>query len=173
MKYTRKQRNIPESFWPILDNPGDTKALGDVKDWLHGGKLFGVFAGEKGLGKSLALAYAIDQHGGYYAEAIQAVRVGLFDDDWDKLSVPVFLALDELGMEPRDDKGWIESRFYRLMSWRYQTNRRTLLATNLGYEAFRTRYGTGPLERFWDRLTSDCDIFHYVGPSMRQEAITQ
>lgn len=170
-RHRRKNAGIPAAFWAGLDAPKETPAREFIASWLASPKLVAVMAGELGVGKSFAMAEAIDKRGGSFVEASDICRSGWYNDEkWDDWRLAPLLALDELGMEPMDEKGWWEGKLFRLLSGRLNDNRRTILATNLSKEDLRKRYGSEAMSRLWDRLEANWAGKVFRGPSLRKAA---
>jgi DNA replication protein DnaC len=176
----RARSEIPKRVWPFLDAPRQTPALdaafefaGSERDTIL------VLAGGVGCGKTVAACAALERWvtetirrsraNGYrpvYArdaegrvvKAIDLARAGTFDREfWDKLAAVDFLVVDDLGTEPLDEKGWMVANVRALIDRRYDDERRTILTTNLGLEAFKTRYCADG-GRLLDRLR-ECGAF--------------
>jgi DNA replication protein DnaC len=162
----RKYAGIPVALAELLDGDLEpTAALEKARAFLSSPKLLLVFAGDVGRGKSLAAAWLADMMGGRFVEAADVVQANVYDaQGWRSFFTPPLLAIDELGMEPLDQGGWGESKFYDLVNGRLQAKKRTVLVTNLDLKAFVARY---PDPRLRDRLRAHGAFLVAKGPSMR------
>lgn len=131
-----------------------------------------VLAGGVGTGKSVAAAWACAFNTGRFIKAIDLIRAGLFDDD--EVLPPLIraplIAIDDLGMEPIDGKGYGYAALYDLLDRRYDAGRKTIVTTNLTMDQFRDRYGTGAGERLWDRVREVGIWVDIPGASLRRRA---
>jgi hypothetical protein len=167
--HKRRRQGIPEIFWPHLAAPRDTEAFKAVWRFAESRLSFCVLLGEAGLGKSLAMAWLVDREGGQFVEATRLAREGYFDDDvTDALIACHVLALDELGMEAMDGKGFYLSKLFQVLNARFQSGKRTLLAGNLTPAEFKSRYASDQLTRLWDRIEHSSVRVVLRGASMRR-----
>jgi DNA replication protein DnaC len=162
----RGVRGIPRAFHAGLGAPKETAALDAVRAFMGTeDKTVLLLAGDVGRGKSFAAAWAVDTYGGRFIEANDVIAASIYDQaGQDRYMLPSLLVVDELGMEPLDQGGWGESKFYDLLNGRIQNLRRTILVTNLGLSAFVARY---PDARLRDRLRAYARAHFEAGPSMR------
>lgn len=168
----REAHGIPRRIWHLIDNPAaldDTAALEAVRAFLSSGKTFLVLAGGVGPGKTVAGAWASEQRGGLFVKAIDLVRTGTYDEErWDELRGARLLTIDDLGTEPRDEKGWAAANFEALIDHRYDWIRPTILTTNLPFDAFRTRYLTADGGRLNDRFREVGEFVELTDASRRK-----
>jgi DNA replication protein DnaC len=166
-RVARRYAGIPTGFWEPIDHPDDTEAMAAVRTFLASDKLVLLMAGDVGRGKSVAAAWAVDQvRGAKFFEAAKIARANVYDSAaWLAFFSPSLLAIDELGMETMDPKGWCESKLYELVNDRIQSGKQTILVTNLDPKAFLARY---PDPRLRDRIRAHAQLLHARGPSMRR-----
>ncbi len=141
--------------------PRETAALGVVREWLQGRGWALVLAGNAGVGKSAAAAWALSEVGGVFlpaadlgrldsAQGRSGRRVG---DLVEQALVARLVVLDDAGTEYSGDSGYAVARVAELLIARADAGRRTLVTTNLDRAAFLARYGGGAGdERLRDRL---------------------
>ena len=169
----RESHGIPKRLWRLIDDPSaldDSEALEAARAFLASGRTFLVLAGGVGPGKTVAGAWAAEQRGGIFVKAIDLVRVGTYDEErWDELRSARLLTIDDMGTEPRDEKGWAAANFESLIDHRYDWERPTVLTTNLPFDAFRARYLTTDGGRLMDRL-KECGEFVEITEGSRRRS---
>lgn len=159
-----RERGVPERLWASLhdgapdepigpDAPRPTDALETVGRFLSPSerRTVLVIAGPVGCGKTTAAAWGVAWHGGRFVKAIELLRAGLYPSDpgfWPRLQGAKLLAVDDLGTEPLDAKGFGLAAISDLMDQRYDGARKTIVTTNLTPDELRRRFG----ERMWRRL---------------------
>jgi DNA replication protein DnaC len=95
------------------------------------------------------------------------VQASAFDANyWTDLRSAPLLAIDELGAEPANVQS--QALMFDLLNRRIESERPTLIATNLDGPAFALKYLTGPMERLADRLKNFGRWVEFTAPSMRQ-----
>lgn len=175
-----RNADVPTRLWPMLHashagaegGPTETPALKAVGPFLAPSQRRSilVLAGGVGTGKTVAVAWGCAFHGGRFVKALDLVRAGMFPDDpgyWPGLQRAPLLAIDDLGTEPLDPKGYGHAVIADLIDRRYDANRKTVLTTNLPQPAFRQRYGEGTGARLWDRIREAGIWVDAAGASMR------
>jgi DNA replication protein DnaC len=170
----RRAAGIPERVIRLLDTPGalrETEALRIVRAFLESGKTFLVLAGGVGPGKTVAAAVAVEEHRGQLVKAMQLTRTGTYGEEaqafWAALEETPLLALDDLGTEPRDEKGWAEANLSALLDERYDAELPVVITTNLPFEKFEARYLTSDGGRLLDRFREAGEFHELRGESMR------
>jgi DNA replication protein DnaC len=167
----REGAGIPRRLWRLLDGTEpllDTEAMAAVRAFLGSGKTFLVLAGGVGPGKTVAAAWAVEQRRGRMVKAIDLTRLGTYDEErWDELRSCPLLAIDDLGTEPRDEKGWAAANFEALLDHRYDWQAPTVLTTNLPFDAFKARYLTADGGRLRDRFM-ECGEFVEISEGSRR-----
>lgn len=163
----RTAEGIPRRIWPVLDAPRETAALAAVRAFMaNKAQSLLVLAGGVGTGKTVAAAWLLDQWGGVFLKAIEVATAGAYDHEfWSDLRATLALVIDDVGTEPRDEKGWAAANFAALLDYRYDHQRKTILTTNLTAERFRTVYGDA---RTLDRLREAGAFIAIPGESLRQ-----
>lgn len=174
---------IPERLWPMLHaaevgGPGGTEltpALAAVGPFLPPSqpKTILILAGGVGVGKTVAAAWGCAFHRGTMVKALDLIRAGLFPDDagyWPNLYRAPLLAIDDLGSEPLDTKGYGHALVADLFDRRYDAGRKTIATTNLTHEQFKGRYGDGAGRRLWDRIREMGIWVDLGGGSLRKTA---
>lgn len=161
-------------------------------------RTFLVLAGGVGVGKTLAAAWGLDiefavrrrlkaeemrirgedpdgtgyvvrQVGGLFLSAMSLVRAGTFNDEfWADARETARLVIDDLGTEPRDDKGWAAANLADLLNHRYDWKLKTVLTTNLDFERFKAAYVD---LRLGDRLRECGTFFECAGDSLRRPVL--
>lgn len=165
-----QRRGVPKRLWDSLLEPKETDALRVAREWASKrSPLFLVLAGGIGVGKTFAAAAAVaESDGGRFVKAIEIARAGQFNEEfWDKVHYAGLLAIDDLGTEPLDEKGWALAGLHALFDRRYDDARPTVITTNLPLDAFMARYGTDG-GRLRDRLRECGRWVNLAGESMRR-----
>lgn len=158
----------------IHDRLRSTHALRVVHRWItlafRGGGAqvprFLVLAGERGLGKTVAAAWAIANEVGMYVTAGEARRLrGSYNaqdaDELRRLQHTRLLVLDDLGAERQDEGS--EELLFELVNAR-QKGCYTLITTNLDEPTLRARYG----DRAVDRVAHQGGIVALTGENLRR-----
>lgn len=162
-----EKSGIPRRMWPALDALQPTEAVRAVRDWRPSKRTFLVLEGGVGVGKTYAAASYAAQPGGLFVKADTLARMSSFDaEGWERLYHAPALALDDLGCERLDEKGWAVGAILALIDRRYDDAARTVITTNLGIEAIRQRYGQDG-GRLFDRLREAADWIQLGGKSLR------
>jgi hypothetical protein len=174
-------RGIPERLWLMLHEsesggpggPEGTAALAAVGKFLgpEETRTVLVLSGGVGVGKTLAAAWGCAFHLGRFVKALDLVRAGLFPDDrgfWPAMQRAGLLAIDDLGGEPLDSKGYGHVAVADLLDRRYDASRKTIVTTNLPRADFQARYGSSAGIRLWDRIREVGVWADLKGPSMRR-----
>lgn len=168
----REGAGIPKRLWRLIDEPGgleDSEPLEAVKAFLASGKTFLVVAGGVGPGKTVAGAWAIETRKGLFVKAIDLTRTGTYDEErWEELRRASLLVIDDLGTEPRDEKGWAAANFEALLDHRYDWELPTVMTTNLPFDAFRARYLSADGGRLYDRFKECGEFVEITEPSRRR-----
>lgn len=152
-----RARGIQEVHWPHLDAPEPSQSMAELESWLacppeQKGALL-VLSGTFRAGKSFAASVAVHRLGGLVVQARDLSQASNFDEDyWAELRSAAALAIDDLGMEPRDEAGWFDQKFFALMDGRLANRRRTVITCNVPADAFMARYASGELERLRGRF---------------------
>jgi DNA replication protein DnaC len=167
----REGAGIPRRLWKLLDGSEpllDTEAMAAARAFLGSGKTFLVLAGGVGPGKTVAAAWAVEQRRGRMVKAIDLTRLGTYDEErWDELRSCPLLVIDDLGTEPRDEKGWAAANFESLLDYRYDWQAPTVITTNLAFDAFKARYLTADGGRLLDRFR-ECGEFVEITEGSRR-----
>lgn len=135
-----------------------TKAMADAREWLSGDKMFLLFVGECGSGKSAAAAWTLlqarDEEHGAFVCVTEMARLSRFDDarEWDRLLRVPWLVVDDVGNETRS--AFFAERFFELINERHGMRRRTALSCNIKVSEFKARYGA----RVESRLRPDVQV---------------
>jgi DNA replication protein DnaC len=132
---------VPYRFWDAIEAPKDEAAIVAARDFLAAPARLSylVLVGPVGRGKTTALAWACgNARGSRFVTAQDLVFAGAFDPLWKELLLAPVLAIDELGAEHLND-AYLAS-LYDLLNGRGSWQRKTLIAGNLGADAFAKRY---------------------------------
>jgi DNA replication protein DnaC len=170
----RRASGIPERALRLFDAPSallETEALLAVRQFMAARKTFLVLAGGVGPGKTIAASWAVDEARGRLVKAMRLTRTGTYGDAaeafWRELGEAPLLAIDDLGTEPRDDKGWAEANFAALLDERYDREAPTILTTNLTLDRFREMYLSADGGRLLDRFREVGEFYGLAGESLR------
>lgn len=150
--------------------PEHTYALEVTQGWLPGPKTFLVLAGEMGLGKSVASAWAVLStlyRGG--TAAMRRVREVATLSSYDEgaavlrmLKTVDLLVLEDPGTEQQT--GWGTSILFELLDTRHQSKLKTIITTNLNpKEELKARL----TERVISRLSEAGHVVMLKGKSLR------
>jgi hypothetical protein len=125
--------------------------------------------GERGRGKTVAIADAIAMLGGRYVKIGRAAqlmkRARVADEkEWEAMLVARVLGVDELGAELERDSVDSILALHELVDERQSNGRITLLASNLDQHELERRYDA----RTFDRLRSQWKVVELEGTSYRQ-----
>ncbi len=165
------ERGVPRRLWRTLEAPNETPALTAIKAFVdpENAKTFLVLAGGIGTGKTAAASWPLLERHGKLVKAIELTRHGVYDTEfWDALRGAGLLVVDDLGTEPRDEKGWAASNFDALLDHRYDWQLKTILTTNLTADRFKEAYCSGSGTRALDRLRKAGTFVAIPGDSMRR-----
>lgn len=143
-----------------------TPAMRLVREWLATKRPVLALFGDKGLGKTVAAAWALARVPGRYAEAAALCTARTADygapSDWYEKSVRAgLLVVDELGLEP--DATVAAAALHDVINRRQRLPRRTLLLGNVSKRDFLARYDV----RTIDRLREIAVVRKIDGTSMR------
>jgi hypothetical protein len=144
-----------------------------------------VLSGPRGCGKSVAASWLVSRNpnwtyiGDHYdgknghwpidyaprfVDASQLGRIWRTEPDLrDAICNCSTLAVDDVGTEFSDEKGWLRSILDELVVTRHDSRLKTLLTTNIAPRDLGDRYG----ERITDRINSSAGAFGLQGPSLR------
>jgi hypothetical protein len=167
----RLDRRIPRRLWPLLGAPDETPAMRAVRSFLapEDDRVLLVLAGAVGTGKTVACGVALDGHPGLFVKAFELTQAGAFDAAfWDALRRTPLLVVDDLGTEPRDEKGWAAACLLALVDHRYDWLLKTIFTTNLDDSRFKATYCRGAGARTLDRLREAGAFVAVPGGSRRR-----
>lgn len=101
-----------------------------------------------------------------FVTATAIVRWDRYDaEEMERLLHPSLLIIDDMGVEPLDQKGFAASIFDEVVDARYSGRGTTIITTNLSAKSFERRYGV----RVWDRLRERGAWFGVGDKSMRAQ----
>ena len=163
---------------PRVQGLSDTAPLRLVRAWLEhqpledgswsisGDEQLLVIGGTKGIGKTVALCYALSRFddgmpAGRYVSANDIVNPKV---SIRRLARMGFLAVDQLGMDYASNDQWRRARFTDLLDRRYSDMLPTLMAGNISRDAFAKTYGSLVV----DRLEEDGAFVEIKAPSLRR-----
>ncbi len=181
---------IPERVQRLLDAPQRTDAVAAVRRFVADpDRTLLLLAGGVGCGKTVAACVGMDERDAAgeaaaakadawyspsgktsfrFVKAIDLTRAGTYDSDfWHELEVAGLLVIDDLGTEPRDEKGWASANLAALLDARYDACRKTIITTNLNAERFKAIYGNDG-GRLIDRLREAGSFVELAGASLRK-----
>lgn len=128
-----------------------------ARRWADGRSRLLCLSGESGSGKSVAAALAVGRLG--YAVWLHACDLQWLTpierDRWTDATTCPLLVVDDLGVERLTEQAL--SLFVRIVTSRWDSNRRTVLTTNLAAGEIRPRYG----DRIARRI-NDASAFYEV-----------
>lgn len=177
-------RGVPRRLASLLRaGTDDTPAVRALGRAVKGGARTIVLAGMAGRGKSVAAARFVMapfdygargvSHGPLFASArdyLRALRANRPVLEWlwhpDRAELSERLALDDLGTELEDSKGWGPGELSALIQSRHDRALVTVITTNVGAAEFRRRYG----DRVMSRLQEGGEWIEVEGPDLRGEA---
>lgn len=144
----------------------ETDALRAVRAFMRSTDTMLVLAGTKGVGKTTAASLAIADSP-YGSRMITAARLSKLDryvgDAVETLMTCPALALDDLGVEYSDARGFFRSLLDELLNERYGRQLRTIITTNATARRLADAYG----ERILDRVRECGPYLELTGPSLR------
>lgn len=158
---------IPERYRGILVAPEATKAMAAVAKFTGGGIY--VLSGGPGCGKTIAACWWAWSKAGRFEKAGRLARRSHWDGEVDKLLTVPVLALDDLGVEYQDAKGFFASLLDELLDTRYENSRPTLITTNLPRDEFAERCG-GRQGRIASRIAGEGAFFSLSDADMRRRS---
>ena len=163
---------IPERYRFMADPAAvvqDTQAIVMVKE-LQRAEII-VLSGAAGCGKTAAACWWLMQakqryaNGPLFVTAQSLARVSRYDEDTiGRIFKAQQVAIDDLGAEYADEKGFFHSFLDEVINERYSNKLPTLITTNVEGEAFKVRYG----ERIADRIRESGQFVSLDNPSMRK-----
>lgn len=174
-------RGVPERLARLLhDGTEDTPAVRTLARAVKASATTIVLSGHAGRGKSVAAARFVMapfdygagtvSRGPLFASArdyLRALRSGRPVLDWlwnpDRAELSERLALDDLGTELDDSKGWGPGELSALIQSRHDRGLVTVITTNLDAGAFRDRYA----DRVMSRLQEGGEWISVDGPDLR------
>ena len=174
---------VPSRILDLMSDLQDREAVRVVRDFMAGNATLLVLAGSVGTGKSVAVGDACggfsnrglfnDKAEARFLKAIDLLRIGIYGDEAERFAEDCkhkkLIVIDDLGTEPRDEKGYAAANFEAAMDYRYDAELKTILTTNLDFDAFKKRYCDGGGTRFMDRLR-EVGVFHgLAGKSLREK----
>jgi hypothetical protein len=165
-----QDRGIPAALFDLLQYPKLTAAFMATERFMKGPEKFLVMLGNKGVGKTIAALWAVGNYAGEFVAAESLTTQSRYNAEfWDDLKLTPVLAIDELSAEPKSlkDDGWFESKLLALLSFRDLSNRKTIITANINRATFKARYGTGAMERLWDRIVGSNQLEEIAGESLR------
>ena len=165
----------------VFDGLTDTTALTFTKEWLADQTPMLVLAGPKGVGKTIAAAYAImhadppppagfarwpNERGPKFRHISEVAELGLYDKDGERkaraeIKTSKCLVIDDVGVEYMNDV--FLALWDSIVNARYGAMGRTIFTTNLTAQMFADRYGG----RVYDRIKGRGAWFDIDEQSMR------
>jgi DNA replication protein DnaC len=161
--------DIPEMFKDaVLD--GKTEATRILKAFLSAPRtdVFRSLHGKTGTGKTHACWAFQKKTDALYYTANELYRGLLGDVKWrfeHNARKAQILILDELGREPATQSEWFEGFIDELVDLRWQSFRKTIIATNLNIEKFTERYG----ERVASRIAGNGEAYELSPVDLRRD----
>lgn len=191
LAYRARVRGVPTSG-PTWDGlcalDPESPPLGFVADAVALGKALVILGGDVGVGKSVALAAAVLRAPAgaacspLYAHAVPLAEAVArpYDDArralCDRAERAPLLAIDDLGLEVRDERGVVLDALRGLLARRVDSGRATVISTNLEWrededEPSRPCLSRDYLDRrLLDRFAACGAITHARGRSLRRRA---
>jgi len=159
---------IPSRTLTAALDPKPTPALAFALEWWAGEQPWCVMLGATGVGKSTAAAVvalkACAQKSTLWVPAAElAVRAGGFDGVafGRRVKSVDLLVLDDVGQEHASD--FARSVMAEVLMHRHENGERTVLTSNLTWQAFSARMGL----RLADRIRSAARVSEFAGRSLR------
>ena len=153
-----------------LDELDTTRALVQAQKWHSGPGSLLVMSGTPGIGKTVAAALLLLEHGGRYVRALDVARLFLaqFGDEIGQRQKLVectgLLVVDDIGTERSVEA--MQVALFELLDARRRDGRRSLWITNLARAAFEQRYGD---PRLLSRLAQSALWFVQAGDDLRRK----
>ena len=172
VRRARVRGRIPARVVPLLDaGVRPTACVEAVRAFVASQLSILVLAGGVGSGKTVAACEAVERAGlagsSLFVKALDLVRAGTFDEDfWREVRTAKLLVVDDLGVEPLDEKGWALANLLALIDARYDDATKTILTTNLDADRFLARYGADG-GRLRDRMREAGQFFETREDSLR------
>lgn len=166
-----QQRNVPRRFARVIlsdDIDEGTIAMQHVRRFeSQSERCILLMCGNVGVGKSLAASAWLDSFdGGMFVTAQQLRRMSTFDErEYQRVSEPYRLVIDDLGTEYSDAKDFWVSTFDGFMNDRYLSEKPTIITCNGASSAILKRYG----DRFTDRMREAGIVVEVAGESRRRK----
>lgn len=167
-------RGVEPRLAGLLKSIQETAAIKAVQEFTVSSKLFQVLAGGVGTGKTIAAAHVVAKwpESARLVKSTDLAKHGMYGETnvefWDALAGTNLLVIDDLGTEPRDEKGYSVGLFTDLMDRRYDKERKTIITTNLGADRFKEIYCGGEGGRLLDRMRERGRFVNISGQSMRR-----
>lgn len=159
---------IPSRTLAAAINPKPTPALAFATEWWVGEQPWCVILGATGVGKSTAAAAVALKACAFgpvlwVPAAELAVRAGGFDGVafGRRVKSVDLLVLDDVGQEHASD--FARSVMAEVLMHRHENGERTVLTSNLTWQAFSARMGL----RLADRIRSAARVSEFAGRSLR------
>lgn len=141
---------IPRALWGLLEEPRMTAPVAAVEAFLEADgpkSSICVLSGKKDTGKTVGASVGVFRRGGIFITAVELSQMKFEGSNLSRLKRVGCLAIDELGMEGKDQSGWLAGPFFDLIDRRCGGGLKTVITTNLDGDVFVARYMSGDLER--------------------------
>lgn len=180
----------PREVKLVMNGLAETTPIRFVRDWLDGahkanGPTMLVLAGPKGVGKTVAAAYAMmkaepEPPPGFrvwpsdksprFRHVSEIAELGLYGKDEERkargeIKNTKCLVVDDVGVEYLNDA--FLALWDSIVNHRYGQLGFTIFTTNLTHEQFATRYGA----RVFDRIRGRGEWFDIDGESLRGQPV--
>lgn len=133
------EASIPERYWFMaVAEPHETEAVKALRAEIGG---LVVLSGAPGCGKTAAVAWWLSRvAGSKFITAAKLSRISKWGDEVKALLKASRLAIDDLGVEFADEKGFFVSLLDDVINERYSRQRPTVITTNMQAAVFSGRY---------------------------------
>lgn len=156
----------------VLDRLTDTPALGFARAWMESKACWLLLCGATSQGKTVAAVWAmrvvlLGGGSAAYRPAARIARMSGFDEgavELARLARVDLLVVDDVGAE--SNTAWGSGLLGELLDARHLNKKRTVLVSNLKFDAFKARVG----ERVVERIAEDGSTHQLAaGPSLRRK----
>lgn len=156
------EAQIPERYWFMaVADPHETEAVKALRTDISG---LVVLSGAPGCGKTAAVSWWLSRvPGSKFITAAKLSRISKWGGEVKELVRASRLAIDDLGVEFADEKGFFVSLLDDVVNERYSRQRPTVITTNMLGPQFRLRYSG----RIVDRVNEFEGFTTLAGGSLR------
>jgi DNA replication protein DnaC len=167
MSILEKTRNLPRAVHVTLQRYEleETDAFVAVRKWVESDEAILLLIGGVGTGKSMAAAWAVYQAppGSRWITSWELQTVDIYKGEFETIKQAPVLAIDDLGIEYGDNKGYFASNVDGLLSYRIAYGHKTVITANFSKGEIATRLGA----RISDRIRESGSVVAFGSESLR------